>query len=108
MPGANDGASGVAVLLGVSDVLQESDLRRGVDLLFVDGEDWGDFGDRVDVLLGSRRFASTLREGYAPEFGVLFDLVGARGGSLSPGGVLNDAGAGSYSARLAGCGKSWL
>ena len=46
--GANDGASGVALLLGVADVLERAppppDL--GVDLLFTDGEDYGDFDKR--------------------------------------------------------------
>ena len=43
VPGANDGASGVAVLLGVADVLKQHPPAVGVDLLFVDGEDYGDF-----------------------------------------------------------------
>src|SRR5438552_10332410 len=42
VPGANDGASGVAVLLGVADALKAkpSPPTLGVDLLFVDGEDY--------------------------------------------------------------------
>src|SRR5439155_263634 len=65
VPGANDGASGVAVLLGVADALKAKPPAVGVDLLFVDGEDYGDFSkDSDDVLIGSRYFA------------VLFDMVG--------------------------------
>src|SRR5205814_1268294 len=59
VPGANDGASGVALLLGVADVLKGKPPTVGVDLLFVDGEDYGDFStDSNDVLIGSRYFAS--------------------------------------------------
>ncbi len=76
VPGANDGASGVAVLLGVADELHRMPPAVGVDLLFVDGEDYGDFGLDQDVLLGSKYFAANLPEGYKPLFGVLFDMVG--------------------------------
>ncbi len=75
-PGANDGASGVAVLLGVADDLQREPPAFGVDLLFVDGEDYGDFGANRDVLLGSRFFADNLPEEYEPLYAVVFDMVG--------------------------------
>ena len=80
VPGANDGASGVAVLLGVADALKQrpppSPSALGVDLLFVDGEDYGDFADTSDVLIGSRWFAAHQPPGYQPLFAVLFDMVG--------------------------------
>jgi Zn-dependent M28 family amino/carboxypeptidase len=77
VPGANDGGSGVSILLGVAEALKANPLATGVDLLFVDGEDWGDFGSRTDVLIGSTFFATNLPDsGYAPLFGVLFDMVG--------------------------------
>jgi glutaminyl-peptide cyclotransferase len=76
VPGADDGASGVAVLLGVADALKARPPAVGVDLLFVDGEDYGDFADSSDVLIGSRYFASHLPAGYPPLFAVLFDMVG--------------------------------
>lgn len=77
VPGANDGASGVAILLGVADALRARPATVGVDLLFVDGEDWGDFDTLTDVLIGSRHFARNLPDpGYAPLFGVVWDLVG--------------------------------
>jgi len=75
-PGANDGASGVAILLGVADALKRQPADVGVDLLFVDGEDWGDFDTDTDVLIGARHFVTNLPAGFAPEFGVLFDMVG--------------------------------
>jgi hypothetical protein len=76
VPGANDGASGVAVLLGVADALKARAPTNGVDLLFVDGEDYGDFSDSSDVLIGSRWFAAHQPPGYQPLFAVLFDMVG--------------------------------
>jgi glutaminyl-peptide cyclotransferase len=75
VPGANDGASGVAVLLGVADALKGQPPVNGVDLLFVDGEDYGDFADTNDVLIGSRWFGAHLPPGYQPLFAVLFDMV---------------------------------
>ncbi len=76
VPGANDGASGVAVLLGVADALKQRAPALGVDLLFVDGEDYGNFADSNDVLIGSRWFAAHQPPGYQPLFAVLFDMVG--------------------------------
>lgn len=77
VPGANDGASSTAVLLGVADALKRAPPSVGVDLVFVDGEDWGDF-DGPDVLLGSRHFARNLPAGYRPLFAVVWDMVGDR------------------------------
>jgi len=76
VPGANDGASGVAVLLGVADALKARAPGIGVDLLFVDGEDWGDFGDTTETLLGARHFVAHMPPGYTTLFAVLFDMVG--------------------------------
>ena len=76
VPGANDGASGVAVLLGVAGALKVKPPAVGVDLLFVDGEDYGDFADSSDVLIGSRYFAAHQPAGYPPLYAVLFDMVG--------------------------------
>jgi hypothetical protein len=75
VPGANDGASGVAVLMGVADALKARAPAIGVDLLFVDGEDYGDFADSNHVLIGSRWFAQHQPPGYQPLFAVLFDMV---------------------------------
>jgi glutaminyl-peptide cyclotransferase len=76
--GANDGASGVALQLAVADALKKLPSTYGVDLLFVDGEDWGTFGPpNVDVLIGSTYFAEHLPNAdYHPLFGVLWDMIG--------------------------------
>jgi glutaminyl-peptide cyclotransferase len=74
--GANDGGSGVALLLGVTDVLKRAPPAIGVDLLFVDGEDYGDCTKTPnDVLIGSRYYAAH-QVGGPPLYAVLFDLIG--------------------------------
>jgi Zn-dependent M28 family amino/carboxypeptidase len=74
--GANDGGSGVALLLGVADVLKRTPPAIGVDLLFVDGEDYGDFTKSPnDVLIGSRYYGAHQLPGGSPLYAVLFDLV---------------------------------
>jgi len=80
VPGANDGGSGVAILLGMADALKKLPPQTGVDLLFVDGEDYGSFdaGQDQDVLIGSRYYAANLPPGERPRYAVLFDMVGDR------------------------------
>ena len=79
VPGANDGASGVAVLLGIADVLKAKAPDVGVDLLFVDGEDYGDFfvDGRPDVLIGARWYADHPVPPL-PAYAVLLDMIGDR------------------------------
>jgi Zn-dependent M28 family amino/carboxypeptidase len=81
-PGANDGASGVAVLLALADELARTPPGIGVDILLTDGEDWGHDPESYetqidDMLLGARHFAETHGE-YRPLFGILLDMVGER------------------------------
>ncbi|MEO8294158.1 MAG: M28 family peptidase [Gemmatimonadota bacterium] len=78
VPGANDGASGVAVLLGVADALRKQPPAVGVDLLFTDGEDFGVFSEKQDVLIGSTYYANNPAPGPRPVFAVLWDMVGDR------------------------------
>jgi glutaminyl-peptide cyclotransferase len=66
----------VALLLGVADVLKRTPPSVGVDLLFVDGEDYGDFTKSpADVLIGSRYYGAHQPPGPPPLYAVLFDLV---------------------------------
>lgn len=85
--GANDGASGVAVLLEVARNLELKPATVGVDLLFVDAEDSGlrsDAPSRQDSedtwCLGSQAFARDLPYTVAtmPRYGILLDMVGGR------------------------------
>ncbi len=71
--GANDGASGTAVLLELANVLNRHSPTIGVDLLFVDGEDYGP--DGTDMYLGATHFAGNLPNGYKPMYGILLDMI---------------------------------
>jgi len=73
IPGANDGASGVAVLLEVARILKQSPPPVPVMIVFFDGEDYGPGVNRM--FLGSRYFASNLPRD-VPRKGVLLDMVG--------------------------------
>jgi glutaminyl-peptide cyclotransferase len=76
-PGANDGASGVGMFVALGDVFKKRKPNVGVDLLFTDGEDYGQFGPpEVDVLIGAKYFAAHLPPDYHPLYGVLFDMIG--------------------------------
>jgi hypothetical protein len=77
MPGANDGASGVGLFIALGDALKKKPPAVGVDLLFVDGEDFGSFDANTDVLMGSTYFAANPPSpNYHPIFGVLWDMIG--------------------------------
>jgi glutaminyl-peptide cyclotransferase len=82
IPGANDGASGVGLLIALADALRRTPPAYGVDLLFVDGEDYGAFGkwedttQNKDVLIGSQYFAASAPKAYRPVFGVVWDMIG--------------------------------
>ncbi len=58
--GANDGASGVAVLLHLMELMAEQAPAEGVDLIFFDGEDSGTGGVLESFCIGSQKLASTL------------------------------------------------
>jgi len=74
IPGANDGASGVAVLLELMRVMKEhKDI--GVQYVFVDGEDLGPSLD--EMFLGAKFYAKNLPE-VKPDYGILLDMIGDR------------------------------
>jgi glutaminyl-peptide cyclotransferase len=74
--GANDGASGVAVLLHLADLMKAVPPPIGVDIVLFDGEDYGVEGDLSNYLLGSRFFVTQRAADYRPRFGILLDMVG--------------------------------
>lgn len=88
--GANDGASGVGVMLEVARLIAQSDsLQLGVDFVCFDAEDWGtpqwsDAGDDGDTwALGAQHWASNPHvKGYKAEFGILLDMVGGMGATF--------------------------
>ena len=87
--GANDGASGVGVLLEVARAMQDADTvpRVGVDIIFFDGEDYGEpegeksnaeSANRVWWCLGSQYWSDNKHApNYSAYYGILLDMVGA-------------------------------
>lgn len=75
--GANDGASGVAVLLGLARVLGAHPPPIPVELVMLDGEDQGKEGDDDAYLLGSREHARNLTAPF-PRLVIIIDMVGGR------------------------------
>lgn len=73
--GANDGASGVAILLHLAELLEEKAPPRTVHLVFFDGEDWGYQGSTRDFCLGSRHLAANLPFP-KPDEAIIVDMVG--------------------------------
>lgn len=70
--GANDGASGTALLLHLAELLAASPPPVGVDILLVDGEDYAP----NEMYLGASHFAANLPvPGYRPRYGVLVDMI---------------------------------
>lgn len=87
LPGANDGASGVAVLLEVAEALHARRPAVGVDLVFFDGEDQGAASRPEEFSLGARGYAARLpRRGdpARPAAAFLFDMVGDRDLQIHP------------------------
>lgn len=83
--GANDGASGVGVLLELARQfsLNPIDRNKGVDILFVDAEDWGQDGDDDSWALGTQYFAANFPvKGYNPRYAILLDMVGGDGATF--------------------------
>jgi Zn-dependent M28 family amino/carboxypeptidase len=77
--GANDGASGVAVLLEIARQLKTHPLQQDILIVLFDGEDFGTYparADRLDnMLMGSEFFAQNLPDP-KPTWGILLDMVG--------------------------------
>ncbi|MDA0731285.1 MAG: M28 family peptidase [Bacteroidetes bacterium] len=84
--GANDGGSGVGVLLEIARQLGEKAPNVGVDIVFFDGEDYGapegtpaTNSSYLNWCLGSQFWAKQPhRHGYRARFGILLDMVGAK------------------------------
>ncbi len=75
--GANDGGSGVGVLLEVARLLAQSPIPLGVDIIFFDAEDQGNLG--LDWCLGSKHWTTNKHQAnYSAYYGILLDMVGAK------------------------------
>jgi Zn-dependent M28 family amino/carboxypeptidase len=74
VPGANDGASGTALLLEVARILKENQPPVGVDIVLFDGEDYGTEEWPGGWFLGSRHFVGSIG-GYRPRVAILVDMI---------------------------------
>ncbi|MFQ6617964.1 MAG: M28 family peptidase, partial [Fidelibacterota bacterium] len=75
IPGANDGASGVAVLLELANIMNQHPPPKGVDIVLFDGEDMGRRGDLDSYCIGSKYFAENIGSS-KPEYAIVLDMVG--------------------------------
>ena len=85
---ANDGASGVGVMLEIARLLQADKKLNphiGVDFVCFDAEDWGtpqwaDVQDQGDSwALGAQYWSENKSADYQPRYGILLDMVGGQG-----------------------------
>lgn len=88
--GANDGASGVGVLLEIARVIKNTPPDVGVDIILFDGEDWGEKESEKHShpvpenleewwCLGSQHWSKNKHKaGYSAYYGILLDMVGAK------------------------------
>jgi Zn-dependent M28 family amino/carboxypeptidase len=83
VPGANDGGSGVAVLLEVAELLAQRPPPGPVDLVFLDGEDQGRPEKPETYSRGARGYVAHPGEP-RPRAGFLFDMVGDRDLDIHP------------------------
>lgn len=79
--GANDGASGVGVLLEIARQLGLKAPGVGVDILLCDAEDSGSHDNDDSWAIGTRYWTEHMpySDGLLPEYGILLDMVGGRG-----------------------------
>jgi len=84
--GANDGASGVGILMEIARVMSNRTTKQGLDIILFDLEDQGcptwaeeDVEDQTDWCLGSQYWAENLHiPYYRAKYGILLDMVGTK------------------------------
>lgn len=81
--GADDGASGVGVLMEVARLLKLNKIELGIDIIFFDAEDYGKEGGGSEAedtyALGTQYWTKNLHvPGYTANYGILLDMVGAK------------------------------
>ena len=80
IPGADDGASGVAVLMSLAKIISEHPIEIGIDIVFFDAEDYGnpDEDDPDSWAIGSVHWAKNVSKNYKPKHAILLDMVGSK------------------------------
>jgi hypothetical protein len=88
--GANDGASGVGILMEIGRLISKDSLSVGIDIILFDGEDWGEPGAQQDThplpnnlsawwCLGSQHWSKNKhKSNYSASYGILLDMVGGK------------------------------
>lgn len=89
IPGANDGGSGVGVLIEIARQLAQKPTTFGIDIIFFDGEDYGQpEGTMIErkpdtYCLGSQYWSNTIGKSHNARYGILLDMVGAEGAEFT-------------------------
>jgi len=82
--GANDGGSGVGVLLEIARSLAMKNPVIGIDIVLFDAEDYGKSNVEDSYCLGSQHWAQNLHvKDYSPRYGILLDMVGAQNATFT-------------------------
>ncbi len=88
--GANDGGSGVGVLIEVARQISIKNPNIGVDIILFDAEDYGQPENsgypimQDSWCLGSQYWSKNLhKQNYFPRFGILLDMVGAENATFT-------------------------
>lgn len=80
--GANDGASGTAVLMELALIFKKNNPPIGIDMIFFDAEDVGISGQPRTYAMGSEYFSKNLPIA-KPDFGIIVDMVGDKNLNIS-------------------------